>query len=48
MDKYYYRPYRRVPIRTYGLSNFVGDAVLTCMTGGLWIVWIAVRELRNR
>lgn len=40
----YYRYYRVVPFRKYGLSNFIGDAVLTMCTGGLWLVWVAIRE----
>lgn len=46
--RYYYRPCRPVPVRTYGLSNFVGDAVLCFFTGGLWFIWICIRELTNR
>jgi len=32
----------------YGILNFVSDAFLTLFTGGLWIIWIFVREMRNR
>lgn len=32
--------------RRYGFSNFVGDAVLTLFTGGLWLIWVVIRELR--
>ena len=31
--------------RGYGLSNFIGDLFLILITGGLWIVWIIIREL---
>lgn len=34
--------------RKYRLHNFVVDAVLTCVTGGLWLIWVFVREMRNR
>lgn len=33
--------------RYYGFSNFVGDAFMTCVTGGLWLIWIFIREMRN-
>lgn len=34
--------------RRYGFWNFVGDVLLTLLTGGLWLIWIFVREMRNR
>ena len=34
--------------RKYGLGNFIFDAVLFVLTGGLWLIWIFVREMRNR
>jgi hypothetical protein len=33
--------------RGYGLSNFIGDCVMTCVTCGLWLIWVFVREMRN-
>ena len=33
--------------RKYGFLNFLFDAVLTILTGGLWLIWIFVRELRK-
>lgn len=33
--------------RRYGFTNFVGDAFMTCMTGGFWLIWVLIRELRN-
>lgn len=33
--------------RKYGLFNFLIDVVLTCITGGLWIIWIFCREMRR-
>lgn len=36
------RPYGR----KYGFWNFVFDAVLVCITGGFWLIWIFVREMR--
>jgi hypothetical protein len=33
--------------KKYGLGKFLVDAVLTCVTGGLWLIWIFVREMRR-
>lgn len=30
----------------YGFGSFVVDAALTLLTGGLWLIWIFVREMR--
>ena len=32
----------------YGIVNFAIDALLTVITGGLWLIWIFVREMRRR
>lgn len=32
----------------YTLGNFIFDVVLTLITSGLWLIWIFVREMRNR
>jgi hypothetical protein len=34
--------------RRYGLFNFVIDVALCFLTGGLWLIWIFVREMRAR
>ena len=34
--------------RRYGLFNFSLDVVLCLVTGGFWLIWIFVREMRNR
>ena len=34
--------------KKYGLFNFVVDVALCALTGGLWLIWIFVREMRNR
>lgn len=34
--------------RRYGLLNFIFDLVLLFLTGGLWLIWIFIREMRNR
>lgn len=34
--------------RRYGFWNFVLDVFLTLITYGFWLIWIFVREMRNR
>ena len=34
--------------RKYGILNFLLDVFLFFITGGLWLIWIFVREMRNR
>lgn len=34
--------------RRYGIFNFLGDVIMTVLTGGLWLIWVFVREMRNR
>lgn len=34
--------------RRYGLTSFVFDVFMILITGGLWLIWIFVREMRNR
>lgn len=34
--------------RSYTLVNFLIDLILVLLTGGLWLIWIFVREMRNR
>ena len=33
--------------RRYGLFSFAFDAILCLITGGLWLIWIFVREMRR-
>lgn len=30
-----------------GTGGLILDLILTCMTGGLWLIWILIRYLRN-
>ena len=30
----------------YGFWKFIGDAFMTMLTGGLWLVWVFIREMR--
>jgi hypothetical protein len=32
----------------YGITGFLFDAVMFCVTGGLWLIRIYVRESRRR
>jgi len=34
--------------KRYGFWNFIGDVLMTCLTSGLWLIWIFVREMRRR
>lgn len=42
------RPYYCRQRRHYGFTNFLGDAIMFCLTGGLWLIWIIIREIRIR
>ena len=50
---HYYPPYEGgimlvVERRHYGLFNFLFDVIMTVITGGLWLIWVFVREMRRR
>lgn len=32
----------------YTFWNFILDVILTCLTGGLFLIWIFVREVRRQ
>jgi len=32
----------------YGFWKFLGDCFMVILTWGLWLIWIFVREMRNR
>jgi len=34
--------------KKYGFGKFLLDALMVCLTGGLWLIWIFCREMRNR
>jgi hypothetical protein len=34
--------------RRYGFWKFIGDCIMTVLTGGLWLIWVFVREMRRR
>jgi hypothetical protein len=41
-----YVPYKKR--RRYGVFHFLFDCTLTLFTGGLWLIWVFVREMRRR
>lgn len=34
--------------KKYGFGSFLFDLIMFCLTGGLWLIWIFVREMRRR
>lgn len=34
--------------KQYGCMSFLFDLIMIACTGGLWLIWIFVREMRNR
>ena len=34
-------------MKKYGIINLLVDITLTIFTGGLWLIWIFVREMRR-
>lgn len=34
--------------KPYGAFRFLVDVTLSIVTSGLWLIWIFVREMRNR
>ena len=34
--------------KRYGFWNFVFDVALTALTGGFWLIWIFIREMRKQ
>ena len=33
--------------RHYGVLNFLLDCLMVWITGGLWLIWIFIREMRR-
>ena len=38
--------YAGTPRKRYGFWKFILDCTMTLLTGGLWLIWIFVREMR--
>ena len=34
--------------KKYGIGKFLLDVVVTFLTGGVWLIWIFIREMRRR
>lgn len=34
--------------KKYRFRNFLFDCLLTVLTGGFWLIWVFVREMRKR
>lgn len=34
--------------RHYGIMKFLFDVFMTVFTAGFWLIWVFVREMRNR
>ena len=34
-------------MKRYGIIAFLLDCVLVSITGGLWLIWVFVREMRR-
>lgn len=32
----------------YGCFSFLFDIIMTVLTGGIWLIWIFIREMRRR
>lgn len=33
---------------SYGVMKFVFDIIMVVLTGGLWLIWIFIREMRRK
>lgn len=36
------------PRSRYGFGKFCGDFFMTAITGGLWLFWVVIRQMRRR
>ena len=36
-----------IPTKPYSAWAFLGDLFMILLTGGLWLIWIFVREMRR-
>ena len=34
--------------RHYGIFHFLGDAIMTIVTCGFWLIWVFIREMRRK
>lgn len=49
MARYVYQDVTCMKVdKPYGCLAFIFDIIMTFITGGLWLIWIFVREMRRR
>lgn len=48
LSKRVYVPHSRCNTRRYGCFGFLFDCFMTIVTGGFWLIWVFVREMRKR
>jgi hypothetical protein len=41
------QPYKVYKENSYGFWKFALDLFMVCVTFGLWIIWIIIREIKN-
>jgi hypothetical protein len=39
---------KELDMRRYGFGKFILDCLLTFFTGGFWLIWVFVREMRRK
>lgn len=42
------RVYARYGVKKYGVGSFFFDLFMIAITGGLWLLWVFVREMRQQ
>lgn len=47
MRKYNRNGRQVIVVQKYGVTNFLIDCVMTFVTGGFWLIWVGVREIRK-
>lgn len=50
MDDHHYQHnfYTNDGRKSYGFFSFLFDIIMVVITGGFWLLWIFVREMRRR
>jgi len=36
-----------IKVKKYGLGSLIFDFIMTVLTGGFWLMWVAIRFLRT-
>lgn len=45
--KYVFTEYEK-EYREYSAGNFLLDMTMCLLTGGFWLIWVCIREMRKR